>query len=123
MTARQARHLDVVDVLDRVRAARVLRQRRVVVVHHARLGREDDVLEHGAEADGVEDVGLFFRGQADALRVAAALDVEDAVVRPAVLVVADERALRVRRQRRLARARQAEEHGHVAVLTFVRGRV
>ena len=49
------------------------------------------------------------RRQRDALGVAAALDVEDALVRPHVLVVADEAAQRVGRERGLAGARQAEE--------------
>ena len=53
--------------------------------------------------------------QADGLGVAAALEVEDAVVAPAVLVVADEDPLGIGRERRLARARQAEEDRHVAV--------
>ena len=47
--------------------------------------------------------------EADHLRVAAALDVEDAVVAPAVLVVADQRALGIGGERRLAGAREAEE--------------
>jgi hypothetical protein len=55
--------------------------------------------------DGVKDLGLRRLRQADGLGVGAALDVEHAAVAPAVLVVADERALRVGRQRRLACAR------------------
>ena len=58
--------------------------------------------------------------EADRLRVAAALDVEDAAVAPAVLVVADQRALRVGRQRRLAGAREAEEDRDAAVVADVR---
>ena len=53
----------------------------------------------------------------------AALDVEDALLAPAMLVVADQLALRVGRQRGLAGAGETEEEGHVAVLAFVGGRV
>mmetsp|Transcript_74572 Transcript_74572/g.215483 ORF Transcript_74572/g.215483 Transcript_74572/m.215483 type:complete len:225 (-) Transcript_74572:1107-1781(-) len=88
---------------------RVLRDRNVVKVHLPGALVEDDVLQHGAEADGVEDLGLFLAGQADGLGVAAALDVEDALRVPHVLVVADELALRVRAKCRLARAAEAEE--------------
>ena len=79
-------------------------------------GSIDHVLQDGAEAArrGV-DVRLVDVRQADGLGVAAALEVEDASGRPAVLVVADEGALRVGGERRLARAREAEEDGHVAV--------
>ena len=70
------------------------------------LGIEDNVLHHRAEADRVEDLGLALCGESDALGVAAALDVEDALVRPHVFVVPDERAARVGRERRLAWRRQ-----------------
>ncbi len=50
----------------------------------------------------LEDVRLVHRRQADRLGVAAALEVEDVAVAPAVLVVADEAAQRVGRQGRLA---------------------
>ena len=76
----------------------------------------DDVLEDRPE--GVrrrEDLGLGLGREADHLRVAAALDVEDARVAPAVLVVADQRArpgrprassCRCRRGRRTPRRRR-----------------
>ena len=63
--------------------------------------------------DGVVDVGLGLLVQVDDLGVAAALEVEDAVVVPAVLVVADEQTLGVGGQGGLAGAGQAEEDGGV----------
>ena len=66
------------------------------------------------------DLRLGLGGEADHLRVAAALEVEDAAVAPAVLVVADQRALGVGRERRLAGAREAEEDRDVAVVADVR---
>jgi hypothetical protein len=116
--------LRVRDELDRVRAARVLRDRDVVVVRDARAGVVDDVLEDRAEADRVEDLRLLLRGEVDRLGVAAALDVEHARVGPDVLVVADEQPARVGRERRLARAGEAEEERDVAVVDAdVGGRV
>ena len=77
-----------------------------------RAGRriEHHVLEHGAEhlGRGV-DLGLGLGAQPDHLGVAAALEVEDAAVAPAVLVVADELAGGVGRERGLAGAGEAEE--------------
>ena len=66
------------------------------------------------------DLGLGLRGQPDDLRVAAAFEVEDAVVRPAVLVVADQMPLGIGGERRLAGARKPEEHRHAAVVADVR---
>ena len=94
---REAGDLGVINVLDGVGAARVLRQRRVVVVHDAGDGVEDDVFQDGAVFDGVENVGFPLARKADAFGVAAAFDVEDALFAPAVLVVADQRAFRVGR--------------------------
>jgi hypothetical protein len=61
------------------------------------------------------DLRLAALRQADRLGVTAALEVEHAAVRPAVLVVADQLPRRISRERRLAGAGQAEEQRHVAV--------
>ena len=68
----------------------------VLIEHH--------VLQHRAEAQRLEDLRLVFRRKIDRLGVAAAFDVEDAVVAPAMLVVADEVAFRIGGERRLAGA-------------------
>ena len=111
--------LGVLNELDRIRAARVLRDARVGVIDDA-IFIEHDVLQHGAEAQRLENIRLAFRRKIDRLGVAAAFDVEDAVVAPAVLVVADEMTFRIGGERRFARAAQAEEQGGRAAL-FVRG--
>ena len=120
---RHAGDLGVLDVLDGVGAAGVLGQGRVVIVDQTADGVEDHVLQNGAEADGVENIGLLLGRETDALGVAAALDVEDTGVGPAVLVVTDQGTVGVRGQGGLARAGQTEEDGDVAVLALVGGRV
>ena len=118
--ARALRRQRVRDLLELVGRARVLRLRVVVEVDDAALV-DDDVLEDRPEGAGrLVDLGLRLGGEADHLRVAAALEVEDAVVAPAVLVVADQRALGIGRERRLARAGEAEEDRDVAVVADVR---
>ncbi len=100
----------VADEPQRVGAARVLGEALGVEVELAGARVEVHVLQDGPEAARrLEDVRLVHRGEADGLGVAAALEVEDAVVPPAVLVVADQAAPRVGRERGLARPRQAEE--------------
>jgi hypothetical protein len=59
--------------------------------------------------------------QFDRLGVAAALEIEDPGPAPPVLVVADQRAVRIGGERRLAGAGEAEEDRGVAVLAGVGG--
>src|SRR5690606_39422119 len=61
--------------------------------------------------------------EVDGLGVAAALEVENAVVIPAVLVVTDQLALGVGGEGGLAGAGEAEEDRHVTVLADIGGAV
>ena len=76
----------------------------VVKVHLAVVLIKHHVLQHRAKADGLPDLWLALLLEADALGVAAALDVEHPVVAPAVLVVPNQGPLGVCGQRGLARA-------------------
>ena len=69
--------------------------------------------------DGVMDLGFFGRVEVDELGVAAELEIGDAVLVPAVLVVAQQGAVRVGRQRGLAGAGKTQEQGDAAVRTLV----
>ncbi len=75
-------------MLDGIGHTRIVRDRDVVIVGLAVLV-EHYVFADGAKANGVEDLGLVERVQALALGIAAALDVKDTHVGPAVLVVTD----------------------------------
>jgi len=108
----------VVDVVDRVRDTAVLGLGHVVVVGRA-VGGDGHVLEEGVGGDGLVNVRLVLLAQVDGLGVAPALEVEDAVVVPPVLVVADQVALRVGREGRFARPGEAEEERRVARLAHV----
>ena len=91
------------DEIERIGAARVLGARGVVEIGPARQRIDDDVLEHRAEAFGRRvDLGLCLAAEADGLGVAAALEVEDPVWRPPVLVVTEQGAGRIGRQGGLA---------------------
>ena len=106
----------IVNVFERISGARVLRDLVVVQIDVARDGIERHVFQDGAEAagDGV-DLRLGFLRKPNDLGVAAVLEIENAVVAPAVLVVANQVALGVGGKRGLAGAGKAEEDGHVAV--------
>ncbi|KAF5214868.1 hypothetical protein ECC02_012483 [Trypanosoma cruzi] len=111
------------DVAQRVSNARVLADRLIVEVDLPRSLVQHAVLRHSTEAHGVVDVLLRLRVQADCLGVAAALNVEHATVRPHVLVVADQVAVGVCRQRRLSGPAQSKEDRHIALLAHIRARV
>ena len=104
----------------RISGAGVLGLLVAVVVGDAGHRIEHDVFQHGAEAvGGVPDLRLGLGRELDGLGVAAAFEIEDAVGRPAGLVVADQDAVRIGRERGLAGAGQAEEQRAVAVLADV----
>ncbi len=104
------------DGVERISGAGVFRQPAIVEVRGSGGGVEGDVFQNGAKAiGGGEDFGLGFLREADCFGVAAAFEVEDAVLGPAVLVVAEKRAVGIGRKRGFAGARKAEEDGAVAV--------
>ena len=112
---------DIVDVEDRVRYAGVLRHGLVREVDLTFLVHRN-VLQQGVGADRVPDIGLVLFREVDDFGIASALEVEDAVVVPTVLVVADQLALRVGRKGGFARSRQTEEDGGVLALLVGVGR-
>ena len=101
----------VADVFDGVGAPGVFGDAGVAVVNDAAVFVVDDVFEDGAEGERTEDVRLFFGGEVDGFGVAAAFDVEDAVVCPDVFVIADEFAFGVGGEGGFAGAGEAEEDG------------
>ncbi len=101
---------------------RVLGQPVVVEIEPAGDRVDRHILQHRAEALGRGvDLRLGLRGQLDGLGVAAALEIEHAVIAPAMLVVADQHAIGRCGERRLAGAGEAEEDRRIAVGADVRG--
>ena len=97
------------DLADVVARSRVLRVSRVVEIELARRGIHHHVLKERAEGSRrIPDDGLRVAIQSNHLRVAAALEVEDAVVRPSVLVVSDQRPGFIGREGRLTGPTQPE---------------
>jgi len=119
-----ARPRSVGDEIERVGRAGILGLAVVIEIGRPRVGIERHVLQHGAETvGGGVDFRLGLGGQPDALGVAAALEVEHAVRPPAVLVVANQRAVGIGRERGLAGAGQSEKQRHIAVPADVGGAV
>jgi hypothetical protein len=114
----------VLDVGHRVRAPRVLGDRPIVEISPTRQRIDDDVFEHSAKPmDRRMNLRFGVGRQPNQLRVAAPFEVEDPLVAPPVLVVADQAPAQVARQRRLSGAGEAEEERRVPLRTDVGGAV
>ena len=81
---------------------------------------DDDVFDDGAETNGIEDQRFFFARQIDALGVATAFQIEYGTDAPTVFVVANQQPVGICRERRLARAGEAEKERHVSIGASVR---
>ena len=106
---------DLLNVVDGVRYTGVLRYALIREIDLAVL-IQSYVLQQSVSLDSVVDIRLGLLVQVDNLGVAAALEVEHAVVVPAVLVIADQQTLGIGGQGGLAGAGQTEEDGSVCLL-------
>ena len=106
---------NLLDVVDRIADAGVLGHALVGEVNLAVLGY-GHVLQQCIAADGVVDIRLTLLVKVDNLGIAAALQVEDALIVPSVLVIADKQTLGVGGEGCLASAAEAEEDGSVLAL-------
>ena len=93
-----------VDVEDRVGNAAILSFGHIEVVWHelAILIEKFDILEKSIGVNGSVNIRLCFLSEVDSLCIAATLKVENAIIVPAMLVVADESSLGIGRECSLA---------------------
>ena len=105
-----ARDQAIADEIDGISAACVLRNARVGVID-AVVFFENNILQNRTETQSRKDIRLGFARQIDRFRVASALDIEDAVVAPAVLVVSYQIALGISGKGGLSRTTQPKEQG------------
>ena len=104
------------DEIDGVGTTAVFGETVVIQVDGAGILVHHDIFQHRAEPlGGGEDFRFGLGRQVDHLGIAAAFEVEDGRVRPAMFIVTDQRAAGVGRQRRFAGAAEAEEDRRIAV--------
>src|SRR5215469_5140882 len=99
---RNTRNLRILDEFYRISAPGVLGNADVGVIYQMVL-IEHNVFKHRAKTERLEDFRFVLRRQIDGLGVATPFDVVDALVTPAMLIVANEIAFGIGRQRRLTR--------------------
>src|SRR5262249_50314494 len=91
----------------------------IIVVDDSRDWIKNDVLQDRTKADSIENIRLLLRRQTNAFGVATTFNVEDTSITPTVFIIANKCTLGICGQGRLAGARKAKEHGHVAVPFFI----
>src|SRR5699024_3679013 len=97
----------------------VLRDGSVVEIDIS-ISFENHIFENGAGLDGIVDVRFFFCREIYGFGIAAPFKIEDLVVSgPAVLVIADEFALRVGRQGGFTGPGKPEENGGIALFSHI----
>ena len=106
--------------LDRIRDSSVLSERSVREIDLPRDRINRRVLEDSSEADRAVNFGFSLIGEAQALGVAASLDIEDASLGPTVLIVSDQVAMRIGRESRFAGPGEAEEERDITIRPFIR---
>ena len=122
LTLHQTRNLGIRDVLNRIRAPCVLSNANVIVIRRAGDRVVHYVFEDAAKADGVIDVGFLLGGEVDAFGITTSFDVKNASIGPDMLVISDEKTVRVSRQSGLASSRKTEEESDIAcVLSDIGG--
>src|SRR5450755_179632 len=99
----------MLDKLQRVCRARILREGRGIEIQQPRLGVYRHILQHRSEADRIPNLRLVLARQVYALRIAAAFEIEYSMVAPAMLIVADQAPFRIGRQRGFTGPGKAEE--------------
>mmetsp|Transcript_33433 Transcript_33433/g.70272 ORF Transcript_33433/g.70272 Transcript_33433/m.70272 type:complete len:404 (-) Transcript_33433:316-1527(-) len=113
----------IVNMENRIRNTSILRLCRIKVIRHelVSLILQRHILQHGILMDRPVNIRLGLLRKIDGLGITPTLKVEDAILVPSVLVIPNERTMRIRRKRRLAGTTQSEEEGRVTLLPNIGG--
>ena len=113
MTA-EALPVGVSDMADGVGGPGIFGEGVVIQIYAAGIAVKADIFQNGAETPGgLVDVGFGAGRQTDDFGITAAFDIENAMVAPAVFVIADESPGGIGREAGLAGAGEAEENGGI----------
>ena len=105
---------------NRIRRAGIFCQRTIIQINSAGRFIQHHILQNRTEgACGLENLRLLLCRQFDHFGVATPLEIKDAVLTPAMLVIADQGPRCISRQRRLAGTGQTEEHRCAAIVPDV----
>ncbi len=109
----------IADVIQRIGATRILGDGFVIQIDLAGDRIIDHIFQDRAKGvGGLVDLWFGGRGKLDDFGITAVLKVEDALVAPAMLVIADQIAVGVGREGGLAGARKAEEQRDIVFVSL-----
>src|SRR5262249_3729639 len=111
-----ARNAGMRNRLDRIGGASVFGQGIAVEVQLMGPTIHDDILQHRAEADGFPDLRLRRLTQPDTLGIAAALKIKDAILAPAMLIIADQVSGRIGGEGGLSGSAQSKKQGGIPMM-------
>ena len=109
----------LVDVFQRVAAATVFGQRRIAVIRVPSIV-EHHVLDNRTKANGIPNDGFILLAEIDGFCITTAFDVEHRAFCPAVLIVANQVAIRICREGGLTRPRESKKQGGITAFTHIR---
>jgi len=69
-----------------------------------------DIFKHGSKSSCIEYLRLLVATEVDGFRIAPSLNVEDAIVSPAVFIISDQQSLRITRKSRFTGSRKTKEN-------------
>ena len=91
-----------------ISAARVFGDADIAIIHQMVLIHHD-ILKYCAEAQRLEDIRFLLRREINGFGITASFDVEDPIVAPAMLIVANKMAFGICGERGFAGTAQTEE--------------
>jgi hypothetical protein len=110
--------LGVGNELQRVSASSVLGDANVIKINGTSVV-VNNILNNSAKLNCIVNLGLAFLGKSNALGIATSFNVEDTLIGPNVLVITNEKALRVSRQSCLSSSRETKEEGGGSIFALI----
>src|SRR5690606_10419183 len=113
------RFCGITDKMQGVRYARILRDGSIVEIDTIGTGMKNRVLYQCTGTNGAEYFRLFLFGKVDGFGIAATFEIEDAVLCPAMFIIANQFAAWVGAEGSFTCTTQSKEYGGIAIFAAV----
>src|SRR6476661_3638116 len=110
----------VLNIINRIGHTCIFGQRAISVIGFAGLLIQNNVFTDRTETHRIIDLRLMFPGEVDTLGITAALEIEDTIISPTMLIITDQAPIWVSGKARLAGTRKAKEESDITLRTDVR---
>lgn len=114
-----SRDLSVIDELQRIRSSSVFSNGSIMIVNFSAGFLQHNVLQNSSEPDSTVDFRLFLLAKSDTLGIASTFDVENTLVSPDVLIVADKFAISDGTKSSFTSSRESEEEANITSSTDI----